>query len=57
MVASLGWWRAANPKWPLTPGAAFAVGNHHLTVLVSQQKQLSLQAGDQRWEYDGICLY
>lgn len=57
------WWPASGGgeqqirKWPLTPGAAFAVGNHHLTVLVSQQKQLSLQAGDQRWEYDGIRLY
>jgi cell division protein FtsW len=44
-------------EWPLTVGAAFAVGAQSFTVRAAGPDRLSLQAGDRRWDYDGRQLW
>ncbi len=43
-------------EWPLAAGAAFAVGDPSFTVLAAGDDWLTLQAGNQRWDYDGLRL-
>ncbi|HOW62932.1 MAG TPA: FtsW/RodA/SpoVE family cell cycle protein [Candidatus Contendobacter sp.] len=43
-------------EWPLTTGARFAVGDQSFTVLAAGAERLTLQAADQRWDYDGLHL-
>lgn len=43
-------------EWPLTAGAAFAVGDQSFTTLAGDGRRLTLQTGEQRWDYDGLRL-
>ncbi len=43
-------------EWPLTVGAAFAVGDRSFAVLAAGADRLTLQMGDRRWDYDGLRL-
>ena len=44
-------------EWPLAAGAAFAVGGQSFAVLAADAHRLTLQAGDRRWDYDGLRLW
>ncbi|MDS4032250.1 MAG: FtsW/RodA/SpoVE family cell cycle protein [Candidatus Contendobacter sp.] len=44
-------------EWPLAAGATFAVGDPSFTVLTVGNDRLTLQTGDQRWDYDGLRLH
>ncbi len=43
-------------EWLLATGATFAVGDQPFTVLAAGVDRLTLQTGDQRWDYDGLRL-
>ncbi len=43
-------------EWPLTVGATFTVGAQSFTTLAAGAERLTLQAGSQRWDYDGLRL-
>ena len=43
-------------EWLLATGATFAVGDQPFTVLAAGADRLTLQADDQRWDYDGLRL-
>ena len=43
-------------EWPLAPGAHFTVGTQAFTVLAADMDHLTLQTGQQRWDYDGLRL-
>lgn len=43
-------------EWPLTPGAAFAIGAQRFDTVQVAPGRLVLQNQGQRWEYDGFNL-